>query len=285
MGHRDLVRSPRLVDGHLAHDGLIIGVLVSEHGVVGGGVSDRNVLKDLVLQLTVASIASPRELREPRLLEVKPHRAAIHPVAVLDLILVLVEAGHVVHVHHLVTGPPLHPVLAHALSTLLVTVRHSAQLILSPTKVTVTVLTSKQFVGRETKETILTSRRIRRREKMVFSFRYLTLPTLFIPHSCFTGTLTIQLVTDANTADGSIPLTVAGVTANWVRGPEIPEQRLARVTDSPGDGILALTELTLGHAGAASHGKEVLSDTIWVTVTLLTLGVIEPLKEIVYPSF
>ena len=40
VGHRDLVRSPRLVDGHLAHDRVIIGVLVSEHGVVGGGVND-----------------------------------------------------------------------------------------------------------------------------------------------------------------------------------------------------------------------------------------------------
>ena len=59
MGHRDLVRSPRLVDGHLAHDRVIIGVLVSEHGVVGGGVSDRDVLEDLILKLRVASIASP----------------------------------------------------------------------------------------------------------------------------------------------------------------------------------------------------------------------------------
>ena len=219
------------------------------------------------------------------MLEVKSHRAAIHPVAVLDLVLVLVEAGHVVHVHHLVTGPAPHPILAHALATLLVTVRHSAQLILSPTKVTVTVLTSKQFVSRETKEAILPSRRIRRKEKMVFRLRYLTLPTLFIPHSCFTSTLTIQLVTDTNTANGSIPLTVAGVTANWVRSPEVPEQRLASVTDPSGDGILALAELTLGHTGTAAHGKEVLSNTIWVTVTLLTLGVIEPLKGNGFFSF
>ena len=49
------------MDGHLAHDGLIIGVLVSEHGVVGGGVSDRDVLKNLILELGVASVASPRE--------------------------------------------------------------------------------------------------------------------------------------------------------------------------------------------------------------------------------
>ena len=47
------------MDGHLAHDWVIIGVLVSEHGVVGGGVSDRDVLEDLILKLRVASIASP----------------------------------------------------------------------------------------------------------------------------------------------------------------------------------------------------------------------------------
>ena len=52
------------MDGHLAHDRVIIGVLVSEHGVVGGGVSDRDVLKNLVLELRVASIASPREAWE-----------------------------------------------------------------------------------------------------------------------------------------------------------------------------------------------------------------------------
>ena len=46
--------------------------------------------------------------------------------------------------------------------------------------------------------------------------KYLTLPTLFIAHSCFTGTLAIKLVTDTDAADGSIPLTVAGVTAHRV---------------------------------------------------------------------
>ena len=84
------------------------------------------------------------------------------------------------------------------------------------------------------------------------------------------------MVTDTNATDGSIPLTVAGVTAHRVRGPEVPEQRLACVADSPSDGVLALAELTLGHAGAAAHGKEVLCNTIWVAVTLLTLRVIKP---------
>ena len=73
------------------------------------------------------------------------------------------------HVHHLVADPAPHPVFAHALAIVLVAVRHSAQLILSASKVTVTVLASKEFVGGETKKAILTLRRIRRKEKQASS--------------------------------------------------------------------------------------------------------------------
>ena len=104
----------------------------------------------------------------------------------------------------------------------------------------------------------------------------LTFPTLLIAHSCFASALAIKLVTDTDATDGSIPLTVAGVTAHGVRGPEVPEQRFASVADPSGDSVLALAELALRNTGAATHGKEVLSDTIRVTVTLLALWVIKP---------
>ena len=50
MSHWEVVRSTIPVDGKLTHNGLLIWIQVSEHGVIGGRLGDGDILKDLILK-------------------------------------------------------------------------------------------------------------------------------------------------------------------------------------------------------------------------------------------
>ena len=96
-------------------------------------------------------------------------------------------------------------------------------------------------------------------------------------HSSLAPTLTVQLVTQPDPADGSVPVTVTVLAALGVGGPQVPEQRLAGVAGPPSDGLFAIAQLTLRDVGTAAHREEILGDSVRVAVTLLTQRVVEPL--------